>query len=155
MGKLSRHAQDRVLSLSSHYANISDIVSKLNEEGIDTTRQTVSRFLRVSSKATKTRLNTAATDEPRPKTKLKKEHLDYINTEIEKDQKLSVQGKLFRRQFDFELRVWYHNDVLLQYKRASITRYQTSQSFELIDKFCFCVVLFAVFPLSNVLCEFS
>ena len=92
MGRLSRYAQDRILVLRSEQAKVGEIVQKLNEEGIPTTRQTVSRFLRVSSEGTKTRLNTAGEKQTGKRSKLKKEQLDFINKEIEKDEKLSAKG---------------------------------------------------------------
>ena len=96
MGRLSRYAQERILVLRSEQAKVGEILEKLSEEGISTTRQTVSRFLRVSSEGTKTRLNTnnstAGEKQAGRKTKLKKEQLEFINKEIEKDDKLNARG---------------------------------------------------------------
>lgn len=96
MGRLSRYAQERILVLRSEQAKVGEILEKLSEEGISTTRQTVSRFLRVSSEGTKTRLNTnnstAGEKQTGRKTKLKKEQLEFINKEIEKDDKLNARG---------------------------------------------------------------
>ena len=98
MGRLSRYAQERILVLRSEQAKVGEIIEKLNEEGISTTRQTVSRFLRVSSEGTKTLLNTdnstAGDKQTSRKTKLKKEQLQCINKEIEKDDKLNARGTL-------------------------------------------------------------
>ncbi len=106
MGRLSRYAQDRILLLRSQQAKVGEIVEKLNEEGIATTRQTVSRFLRVSSDGTKTRLNTEGGKQTGRRSKLKKEQLDFINKEIEKDDKVNARGiflGLYRSLFDFVL----------------------------------------------------
>ena len=92
MGRLSRYAQDRILVLRSQQVKVGDIVQKLNEEGMPTTRQTVSRFLRVSSDGTKTRLNTEGGKQKERKSKLTKEQLDFINKEIEKDDKINARG---------------------------------------------------------------
>ena len=92
MGRLSRYAQDRILVLRSQQVKVGDIVQKLNEEGMPTTRQTVSRFLRVSSDGTKTRLNTEGGKQKVRKSKLTKEQLDFINKEIEKDDKINARG---------------------------------------------------------------
>lgn len=92
MGRLSRFAQERILLLRSQHVKVGNIVEKLNEEGISTTRQTVSRFLRVSSDSTKTRLNTAGEKQTATKFKLKKDQLDFIEKEIEKDNKLNARG---------------------------------------------------------------
>jgi hypothetical protein len=92
MGRLSRYAQDRILLLRSQQTKVGEIVQKLNEEGISTTRQTVSRFLRVSSDGTKTPLNTEGGKQTARKSKLTKEQLGFINKEIEKDDKVNARG---------------------------------------------------------------
>ena len=118
MGRLSRYAQDRILLLRSQQAKVGEIVQKLSEEGISTTRQTVSRFLRVSSDGTKTRLNTAGEKQSGKRSKLKQEQLDFINKEIEKDDKLNARGNVFGKEqsrFDFHVyKFRYH--YLSQYK---------------------------------------
>lgn len=95
MARLTRYAQERIVLLRSQQAKVGEIVQKLNDEGISTTRQTVSRFLRVSSECAKTRLNTDSTageKQPKPRSKLRKEHLEFINREIEKDDKINARG---------------------------------------------------------------
>ncbi|CAB3999902.1 Hypothetical predicted protein [Paramuricea clavata] len=107
MGRLSRYAQDRILLLRSEQAKVGEIVQKLSEEGISTTRQTVSRFLRVSSDGTKTRLNTAGEKQSGKRSKLKQEQLDFINKEIEKDDKLNARDlqEMLQEQFSVEVSI--------------------------------------------------
>lgn len=119
MGRLSRYAQDRILLLRSQQAKVGEIVQKLSEEGISTTRQTVSRFLRVSSDGTKTRLNTAGEKQSGKRSKLKQEQLDFINKEIEKDDKLNARGNVFGKEqsrFDFHVYKFRYHYLLSQYK---------------------------------------
>ena len=107
MGRLSRYAQDRILVLRSQQVKVGDIVQKLNEEGMPTTRQTVSRFLRVSSDGTKTRLNTEGGKQKERKSKLTKEQLDFINKEIEKDDKINARDlqEMLQEQFNLDVTV--------------------------------------------------
>jgi hypothetical protein len=87
MGRLSSYAKQRILHLHSTKHKISHIVRILGEEDIPTTRLTVSKFLRRAHEGQQETRNMVQ------RTKLKLEHLAFIDEEIKRNDELTATGE--------------------------------------------------------------